>query len=152
MILVVCTPSILFFLYATHKIHHATVKFPLNDEKETKPSKNSSETENSDSIPPPSYFNPPRLKRKRFNSFPYGNATAPPLYTVTQFSSDRDEKSNLLWPKNKSNLKNRKKRFQKFETRSDTVFFGTKDNSTTTDNTFTPNEDGKAFIWEPAYG
>jgi len=79
MVLTVAAPGILFFVYASHKISHAYVKFPIHDE-------------NDEDVPPPPY-NPPGTKRKRTNSTPFSNPSAPPLYEVKRISTKRDEKS-----------------------------------------------------------
>ena len=77
MVLTVAAPGILFCIYAGHKISHAYAKFPLDDE--------------SDDTPPPPY-NAPGSKRKRNETTPFSNPSAPPLYVVKRISTKRDEK------------------------------------------------------------
>ena len=86
MVLFVSTPGILFFVYAGHKIYHAHAKFPLDEE----------DNENGQS-PPPSYN---QLKRKRTESSPFVNATAPQLYVVKRLHSKRDNRSDRASEKN----------------------------------------------------
>ena len=92
MVLVVSAPGILFVLYATHKIYHATVKFPEEGEGDDK--KADGPPSDADSHPI-SYIHPPSLnKRKRDNSDP------PPIYVVERRASSlkrekaRSDKSN----------------------------------------------------------
>ena len=141
MILVVSTPSILFFIYASHKIYHATVKFPLNEETDHELERTETKADQDpDPILPP-YFNPPKLKRKRRDSFPFANASAPPLYTVKQISAHSYENTNSLWSKNRTHLRNRRNRLYAATNIRLGNNFPEKFNSSTSDNNMTHNED-----------
>lgn len=89
MVLVVSTPSILFYLYAMHIIYHADVKYPADEEtnKNKIPSRMSSEA---------SYIHPPSLKRRRDSGgLPNGGVTAP-LYEVKKINPDGKYKTSKL--------------------------------------------------------
>ena len=139
MILVVSTPSILFFIYTSHKIYHATVKFPLNEEVDDATESIVSKTDSIPTVPP--YFNPPKLKRKRTDDSCPLNATAPPLYTVKQISSHSYENTNSLWSKNRTHLRNRRNRLYAATNIKLGNDFANKFNSSTTENNYTPHED-----------
>ena len=89
-------------------MYHATVKFPFDDETNNDATK--SEMTESSSIPTvPPYLNPPNLKRKRRESYPTAQPTAPPLYTVKQISSAHSyENTKSLWSKSRTHLRNRR--------------------------------------------
>nr|XP_039269257.1 gap junction alpha-8 protein-like [Styela clava] len=88
MVLVVSTPSILFYLYAMHIIYHADVKYPADGEdNKIAPSRMSSEA---------SYIHPPSLKRRRDSgNMPNGGVTAP-LYEVKKINTDGRYKTSRL--------------------------------------------------------
>nr|AAQ90187.1 connexin47 [Halocynthia pyriformis] len=78
MILVVSTPAILFFLYATHIIYHAGIKYPSEEDEEKKEIM----TTRSDQ----SYIHPPSLKRRRDEGF-LPNGTTGPLFEVKKIGN-----------------------------------------------------------------
>uniref|UniRef100_H2Y5A3 Gap junction protein n=1 Tax=Ciona savignyi TaxID=51511 RepID=H2Y5A3_CIOSA len=92
MVLVVSTPGILFCIYASHKIYHAYVKFPLVEEEQKQPPRSwdaTSEIDRGLDHPRPMANG----KRRRGDAPPsYGShPSAPPLYVVKRLNSKKDE-------------------------------------------------------------
>nr|XP_039262111.1 gap junction gamma-1 protein-like [Styela clava] len=97
MVLVVSTPSILFFLYAMHKIYHAGIKYPAGEKTHTNMTSSLTSQQphtNSEN----SYLHPPSYKRRRENDLNVANGHVhAPLYEVTKIpdSGGRFQNSKL---------------------------------------------------------
>nr|XP_026692389.1 gap junction gamma-1 protein isoform X3 [Ciona intestinalis] len=93
MVLVVSSPGVLFCIYASHKIYHAYVKFPLAEE-EGAPKSRTWDT--ASEIDRGSEYGRPIAngKRRKGDSPPAFTAhpTAPPLYVVKRLNSKNNEK------------------------------------------------------------